>query len=349
MLMGSSVIGQWSYGGFHEYYITGGGNFNAIGCVKSGIYDTIWCVGDQGLVFKFHYDFGPEESGEYVILNAPIDQYEWNFKDICFPEIYGDTIFIVGEHVTGGKGIILRSVDGGATWTATFPEVDGYKLACYSIDYANSEILYVGCSRGYILKTIDGGETWNPTLSKPVCEEYDKHANCFVDIWVDKTDPYGNRVWAITDNSDLVVKTTDGGQTWYYRCRLFPANWQIDAGSGVEPTYEGRFHVRALNMDTVYVTLSSGKYGYTEDGGLTWDTVRVFPTASQWLYDIVDPEVWSWYGYWYWKRPFFGSDGVIFDVLENDIRYNPVYDLYHNVSMDLPCIRAGTSPGAVKL
>jgi len=300
---------------FGEHYVEGGGIFNDAGTYEGwDVYK--WFVGDGGLVYRYLYDYN---DGEYVTLNVTpsITQSDWNFKGICMIP-YSNTLFIVGEKVGERKGIILRSTDDGNTWSATYPTADGYDLACFSIDYANSDILYVGCSRGYILKTTNGGGTWNKTEAPPVEPDLDKHADCFVGIWVDKNNP--DNVWAVADNSGLIVKTVNGGQSWGRFPDKFPnSEWQVNPGWGVEDVNEGAFHIRARDMQEAYVSISSGKYGYTEDGGGTWNTAQIYPSSTQWLYDmgLRDYDIF----------PMVGSNGIIIDYNEDLWRYHAVYDL----------------------
>ncbi|MCK4330801.1 hypothetical protein KAX02_13270 [candidate division WOR-3 bacterium] len=271
MIAGGEVAEPWWH--TTNYTVEG----RTINDVAAPGYEPNWVVGDSGLIMK-----GEEDSWQDVtITGVAINQPGWDFKGVC--KIPASDLYIVGIKRTDRKGIILKSTDDGYSWSATYPTVDGYDLACFSIDYANENILYVGCSRGYILKTTDGGVNWVKTLRKPVEDAHDKHADCFVGIWVGKyATPSGANVWAVADNSGLIVRTTDGGQNWERHRDEFPNNdWQVDPGWGVESVNEANFSITAetFNINHAEVSLSSGKIGYTEDGGANW-SINQFPNGQ---------------------------------------------------------------------
>ena len=110
--------------------------------------------------------------------------------------------------VSGSKGHVGKSVDGGKTWT--FQQVAGYEKldwrSLYGFDKDNAVIANAG-SPAVILRTTDGGATW-----KEVYRNEDKDA--FFDggdFWdaqhgVMYGDPIGGKM--------LLMFTSDGGHTW---------------------------------------------------------------------------------------------------------------------------------------
>jgi len=60
---------------------------------------------------------------------------------------------------------IIKSTDGGQTWTSVTPDFDGCN-ACYSIVIGpqNSDIVYAG-TEGCLLKTVNGGADWSNVFS----------------------------------------------------------------------------------------------------------------------------------------------------------------------------------------
>lgn len=111
--------------------------------------------------------------------------------------------------VSGSKGWIGRSTDGGVNWT--FSKVKGYEQcdfrSLYAFDSNNAVIANAG-SPAYILRTADGGNSW-----KQVYENRDSAA--FIDgmdFWGDKQsglihgDPINGRM--------LLLYTADAGSSW---------------------------------------------------------------------------------------------------------------------------------------
>lgn len=69
------------------------------------------------------------------------------------------TIYIAA--IKGGRGKILKTVNGGQDWTEALTQrEDGPNFIALALDKAEPRILYAGDSKGTIYKTEDGGETW---------------------------------------------------------------------------------------------------------------------------------------------------------------------------------------------
>ncbi|MCB9045158.1 MAG: oxidoreductase [Chitinophagales bacterium] len=113
--------------------------------------------------------------------------------------------------VSGSKGWIGRSIDGGNNWS--FQQVPGYEHCDFRTLYAfnaNNAVIANAGSPAYILHTADGGTTW-----QKVYENNDSAAFIDgVDFWDKKHglihgDPIGGRM--------LLLYTNDGGKTWQER------------------------------------------------------------------------------------------------------------------------------------
>ncbi|MCK4351773.1 T9SS type A sorting domain-containing protein [candidate division WOR-3 bacterium] len=326
-----------------QHYVEGGGTLQDVSTKSASMVGSdSWQVGSNGLVLDEHCN--------EVVLNATpaISQSEWNFYGIKFIWWINEQIgFIVGENASDPsypehQGIILRTQDGGTNWDATFPTVtvDGkpVPISCYCVDFANETYGCVGCSRGYILKTIDGGNNWAPTTYKaaydPEHPELDHHAECFRSIWVDKTKPDGRNVWATADNSGLIVKTQNGGNSWYhFRPPEFGASdhWTVPGVDNWADVKETSFGIAATDMNNAWVALSSGKIGYTTDGGNTWQVGQfpgpANPCMAQWFYDINVPFWWD--SYADFPQYSTGSSGIVssYWAITSLGMYNPDYDL----------------------
>jgi photosystem II stability/assembly factor-like uncharacterized protein len=195
--------------------------------------------------------------------------------------------------MAGESGTLLRSNDGGVTWTftgvssnaiyardltsLTFVSVDtgfaigqlgqiwktvdtGNTWTSYSPSYAN---MYEACfpspavgyavSRNNIFKTLDGGKTWNQ-LGLAVGTNY---ADNTTFSYVHFSTPDSG--YAISTGNVAVYKTGDGGLTW---TKIVPTGYSYEAATGI--WYGGR-DTAVLCMGTAIVQ--------TVDGGNTWSTI----------------------------------------------------------------------------
>jgi photosystem II stability/assembly factor-like uncharacterized protein len=111
---------------------------------------------------------------------------------------------------SGNKGTVVRTVDGGATWTrVAVPDADGLDfrdIEAFSPDAAC--ILAIGPGdKSRIYRTGDGGRTWVLQFTNPDSRAfYDAVA-----FWDAKT---GVAVGDPVDGRFTIIRTTDGGRTW---------------------------------------------------------------------------------------------------------------------------------------
>lgn len=110
--------------------------------------------------------------------------------------------------VSGSKGTVGHSTDGGKTWT--WQQVTGYETCDFrSIEAfsAKSAIIANAGSPGYILRTLDGGKTWN--------EVYKNTDSLFfidgISFWnASRGIVFGDPI----DGRMLLLTTEDSGRTW---------------------------------------------------------------------------------------------------------------------------------------
>ncbi len=194
-----------------------------------------------------------------------------------------DTIYVgTGEaNETGdsyfGAGI-LKSVDGGATWTqlpgpfASGTEVSGTAIDNISVHPANHQILLASVatfspsSPGGIFRTTDGGATWTNVLSATVAR-----SGIF--------DPSnGNIAYAAIEGVG-VFKSSDGGLTW---------NSANGTGANILPsTNLGRIEIAIApsNTSTLYAAMGSNSgrslgIFKSVDGGLNWTSLPLGVAAN---------------------------------------------------------------------
>lgn len=167
----------------------------------------------------------------------------------------------------GENGKILKTVDGGETWTVRF-EKEGYDMI--HVAFADAQVGYAcgdSCwwnkdnHKGVIVKTTDGGETWQelPNTEFVYLETPD---------WSQSSDLYvvdAETFYLLTRNA-IVWKTTDGGQSFtstpfelgrVSHCELF---FEDETGYLIE-----------IETDTSFQT--SVRVYKTTDSGQTWNDV----------------------------------------------------------------------------
>jgi len=111
---------------------------------------------------------------------------------------------------SGNKGTVVRTVDGGATWTRVAVP-DAESLDFRDIEAFGADIAYVLAigpgDRSRIYKTGDGGGTWALQFTNPDSRAfYDAMA-----FWDAKT---GIAVGDPVDGRFTIIRTVDGGRTW---------------------------------------------------------------------------------------------------------------------------------------
>jgi photosystem II stability/assembly factor-like uncharacterized protein len=104
------------------------------------------------------------------------------------------TGFAVGE-----RGTILRTADGGASWT--LQQTAGPRDHLYAVHFTSAETGYVAGELGTIRKTTDGGATWVAQTSGT------KDTLC--SLWFTEAD-----TGCAVGDRGTVLKTIDGGEHW---------------------------------------------------------------------------------------------------------------------------------------
>jgi len=117
--------------------------------------------------------------------------------------------------VSGSKGTIKSSIDGGLTWLNVSPK--GYEKSDFRDIEAfgvNNAIVMSSGAPSYILKTTDGGASWKEVYK-------DERPEVFLDamdFWDDKK---GVIIGDPIDNIFVHLQTNDGGETWQIPDTMF--------------------------------------------------------------------------------------------------------------------------------
>ena len=174
-------------------------------------------------------------------------------------------IYFVDENVgfiTGGRATILKTEDGGKTWSRKMamsdtPGRDGnpgrLRANLMGIQMINETIGFIAGSENTILKTTDGGETWIGSSERARVGET---RNNLENIWF--VSPTTG--WVIGSFGTL-LHTADGGETWEKRDPGFDNNL---------------FGIHFLDENTGWISGQEGLILHTTDGGATWNQQKAY-------------------------------------------------------------------------
>jgi photosystem II stability/assembly factor-like uncharacterized protein len=162
----------------------------------------------------------------------------------------------------GDSGLVLRSADGGESWTTIETPTESRFVYMSFVDAAAG---WLSGEDGALIHTTDGGRTWealDPGMSGDL--------NCVFFVtpelgWI------GGGPWPEQDAAGMLGVTENGGETW--------TTFQTAARVNV---------LFAVDSDTVCAGLSDGSVLRTTDRGQTW---HVYPSdAPGWLGGIWFPD-----------------------------------------------------------
>ncbi|UOQ99788.1 T9SS type A sorting domain-containing protein [Hymenobacter sp. 5317J-9] len=199
------------------------------------------------------------------------------------------TTAVVGKYGASGGGDILRTTNGGLSWTRTttnaqFPQANGGFLDFVHMFDANVGVAVGDPVGGYfeIYRTTDGGATWNRIPQTAVLNPFTGEAALVRSYFA-----LGNTIWfggasLGTNDQEYVYKSTDRGITWT-KSAPTPLTETIskiafkDANNGIA------YNVKVTGTDVTAVNVIR-----TSDGGATWQTITPVnnATGSFFRYDI---------------------------------------------------------------
>ena len=192
---------------------------------------------------------------------------------------YADLTFInetIGFAIA--DGLIVKTADGGATWTSVIPPINTPLRKIQFTDNQNGYIIGGDHTFGVLLKTSDGGQTWSVinlnTLECPIGMYFLNSSTGFI------------------TGKNLFSRTTDGGQTWT-SIRNSPFKIYLD--------------VSFKNSTEGIATASNGVYFKTSNGGASWDSVQ--SPNNSFLYNVYFTDT---------KTLITKSDDTLMDIDHND-------------------------------
>lgn len=254
--------------------------------------EIIWCVGSDGVIYKSD-DGG--QNWQAVDIGVKADFQAISFVDAnngwMLARISAPGSFRGGGEVTG---IVLKTSDGGVTWSE---QLRGPEYPMLSISVVDPQNAYMGGSGGIALGTNDGGAQWTQQSTEIA---WDINDIAFINPtkgwaagWVgivlrtDNGGQYWTRLstytsydlsaitfindtkgWAVGDYG-IILTTDDAGETWNsQRCY----------------SYANLRDVYFADADRGWIVGDSGSLFETKDGGKTWEAVPLNITAN--LYNI---------------------------------------------------------------
>lgn len=179
-------------------------------------------------------------------------------KGICgIWVVDSSVVYAVGR--VGGPGFIMKTVNGGASWTSTpAPSPMFYLIDC--IFFSADTGLVAGCTgtagqeRFAIFRTTNGGQSW-----QTVHHSDNFHGICWKISFPSRQTGYASvEAWNDMD-SIPVLKTTDGGITWTEKMFSDSFNWNQGIGF--------------INDSTGWCGAKEGQVKQTTNGADQWDSV----------------------------------------------------------------------------
>ncbi|MFN8306234.1 MAG: YCF48-related protein [Ferruginibacter sp.] len=189
------------------------------------------------------------DSLQTIHVNIPFDKYQ-------------DMVFINDQTglAVSRTGKIIKTTDGGNNWKNTYVPVNS-DLQLDRIQFVGNNTFYAagndysGNTNNYIfgllLKSTDGGDNWN-IVNTPVAIVNGMH---FFDTQN-----------GFISGSSGVLRTRDGGQSW------------------TTSLARNVMRVNFKNRDEGISTALHGVYYKTNNGGITWDSIKT--TSNALLYDV---------------------------------------------------------------
>ena len=208
-----------------------------------------WVVGSNNQISK------TLNGGETWITQNP-SNVTADYYDV---HVLNDQTLCVAGYDDNDQGVIIRSTDGGATWTNT------QGIASNSINavhFTDDQKGWAVGNGGVIRKTSDGGQTW---LKDSIEFEYGSLNSVFFTSAIKGF---------IVGESGRSYKTLNGGQTW------------TSAGLG---GFKGADYskIKFIHPDTGCAIRTDGKIFYTFNGGESWALKDILPSRSLYALDLL--------------------------------------------------------------
>jgi photosystem II stability/assembly factor-like uncharacterized protein len=224
------------------------------------------------------------------VTDQPRDKYRWDVQKSGVEDDLRAVFFLDPTlgWATGDSNTILKTTDGGATWTRLGERQEGQNRFT-AIVFTSATDGWADVERGSLLHTSDGGESWQPAA--PLPNRGGLRAGCV-----------RNGVRYQIGTNELYL-TRDGGRSWTSLGEL-PRN-----------DYEAIFF---LDDQNGWVSGSGGRIASTRDGGKTW-TEHTPPVQAQLLeVQFATPQIG-------WLLPHRGHQGGLLATIDGGVTWSSQY------------------------
>ncbi|MCH6551604.1 MAG: hypothetical protein IH804_06280, partial [Planctomycetes bacterium] len=137
-----------------------------------------------------------------LLLVAGSARAQWIVQSTPTTEVLRAVDFVdnLTGYAVGNNGIIIKTTDGGATWTDV--QDLGYTNTLYGVHFpVDTQTGYVVGASTRILKTGNGGSTWTP-ITSPISQHL--RGVYFLD----------NQIGFVAGGGGKIIMTTNGGTDW---------------------------------------------------------------------------------------------------------------------------------------
>jgi photosystem II stability/assembly factor-like uncharacterized protein len=225
------------------------------------------------IIVIFISNLHPQIKYDWITLpNAPVVN---RFNDVYF--VTPDTGWIVN-----GDGEIYKTTDDGESWQLLYKNSDSHFR---SVGFFNSQYGYAGnvgvgefgtIDSTALYKTTDGGTNWEPVVNfvgtKPT-------GLCGMFVLNDSVIYSVGRV----RGPAFIIKTTNGGETWYSK------NMDAYAAGLIDAYFFNKDSGYVVGLTNSVHSSSGGIILFTSDAGATWETKYITSRQGEWCWKINFP------------------------------------------------------------
>lgn len=203
-----------------------------------------------------------------LVADAQVPAVKWD------PQATGVTVRLRGisavsaavAWASGANGTLLRTVNGGETWTKLAPPAGAEKLDFRDIDAFSDRVAYalsIGSGEtSRIYKTTDGGATWALQFANT-------DPKVFLDAMAFRDAEHGFAFSDSVDGQFVILATTNGGASW----ERIPADRLPPALPG-----EGAFAASGTNVAViganVWIGTTASRVLRSTDSGRSWSIAQ---------------------------------------------------------------------------
>jgi photosystem II stability/assembly factor-like uncharacterized protein len=221
----------------------------------------------------FAITYVPDSSGYYLAKTTNGAQ-SWNHLNFIVNSqadvvgihfIHQDSGAIAYRKMATVGTRVLRTWDGGNSWTDVSPDSSNFGFGSFSLRMSDGKTIHFGCGSSYY-RTTDGGASWDTTVlngfNSLLCMDFADPSNGIQGFW-DGTFLYSGGVYS----------TTDAGQNWdeNFFGQAYRQVTQVSFPS-LQEAYciSGIYDPMPLNLHR------------STDGGYSWDTLHSLSLSWTW-------------------------------------------------------------------